>query len=48
MLTSVFSRVGLAVIPAAGPLVSILVPVLAEVLVTAIAQRKINIHVSID
>lgn len=47
MLTSVLSRLGLAAVPGAGPLVSILVPVLAEAVVTAIAQRKIDIHVSI-
>ena len=47
MLTSVLSRLGLAAVSGAGPLVSILVPVLAEAVVTAIAQRKIDIHVSI-
>lgn len=47
MLTSMLSRVGLATVPGAGPLVSILLPLLAEAVVTAIAQRKIDIHVSI-
>ena len=47
MLTSVLSRVGLAAIPGAGPIVAILVPVLAKAVVTTIAQRKIDIHVSI-
>lgn len=47
MLTSMLSRVGLAAVPAVGPIAAILVPVLAEAVVTAIAQRKIDIHVSI-
>lgn len=48
MLTSVLSRVGLAALPAAGPIAAILVPVLAEAVVSVIAQRKVVIHVSID
>lgn len=47
MLTSVLSRLTLASVPGAGPLVSVLVPIVAEAVVTTIAQRKIDIHVSI-
>ena len=48
MLTSILSRVGLAAVPATGPIAAILVPVLVEAAVTAIARRKIDIHVSIS
>ena len=47
MLTSVLSRVALAAVPGAGPLVSVLLPIVAEAVITTVAQRKIDIHVSI-
>ncbi|WP_374409340.1 hypothetical protein [Hydrogenophaga sp.] len=44
MLASVLSRVALAAVPGAGPVVSVLVPVVAYV----VTQRRIDFRLTID
>lgn len=44
MLTSLLSRVGLAAVPGLGPVVSVLVPVVAYV----VTQRKVDVRLIID
>lgn len=43
MLSTLLSRTAVAALPAAGPLVSVLVPVLAYLM----TQRKLDIRISI-
>ncbi|MBS0356803.1 MAG: hypothetical protein JSR83_23215 [Proteobacteria bacterium] len=48
MLSTVLSRIALAAVPGAGPLLSVLVPIVAEAVIHHVTQRQGDIHRSTD
>lgn len=48
MLSTVLSRIALAAVPGAGPLLSVLVPIVAEAVINHVTQHQSDIHRSAD